>query len=142
MVFIIQRADVLSNFSYEAFHFTKRLLLGQYSYHCCLHSYPTIHTGKTTPQPLHQLYQPAIFVIQQNVLKAAVKCPIAIFCWGSIAFIRNFYYIRCLNLQSFISASGMRSTHLKSWLWTSAVVALQGVATLLENTRCVYLRAY
>jgi len=53
---------------------------------------------------------------------------------------RNFYYIRCLNLLSFISASGMRSTHLKLWLWTSAMVALQCVSSLLENTRHVYLR--
>jgi hypothetical protein len=73
----------------QAYQVTK-LLLGQHSYHCCLHSYPTIHTRKTTPQPLHQLYQPANFVIQKNVLQAAVKCPIAIFCCGSIAYIKEF----------------------------------------------------
>jgi hypothetical protein len=90
MAFVIQRVDVLSNFSYGVYQFTKWLLRGQYSYHCYLLSYPTIHTGKTTPQPLHQLYQPATFVIQQNVLKAAIKCHIAIFCCGSIAFIKEF----------------------------------------------------
>jgi hypothetical protein len=59
----------------QAYQFTKQLL-GQHFYHYCVHSYPTIHTGKTAPQPLHHLYQPATYVMQQIVLQAAVKCPL------------------------------------------------------------------
>lgn len=51
-------------------------------------SYHT-HWENNTPTSA-STYQPATFVIQQNVLKGGVKCPIAFFCWGSKPFIKEF----------------------------------------------------